>query len=85
MHSRATKIELACIETQRDGAPGVAITMADNGAGFDADRAMAGGQGINGMRSRAEAIGGAFALSSRRGEGAIISVWLPYARKTEGL
>lgn len=81
MHSRATKIELACVEEPRDDAPGVAVSMADNGSGFDVDHTAPGGQGISGMRSRAEAIGGTFALSSVSGKGTAISVWLPYTRR----
>ena len=84
MHSRATRIDLACIEETRDGAPGVAVSMADNGSGFDTNRATPGGQGLGGMRSRAEAIGGAFALSSASDEGTTIMVWLPYVRRTVG-
>ena len=83
MHSGATRIDLACVEEIRGGTPGVTVLMADNGSGFDTDRALPGGQGLRGMRSRAEAIGGAFALSSSLGEGTAISVWLPYVRKPE--
>lgn len=84
MHSSATRIDLACIEETRENASGVTISIKDNGSGFDIGRAVPGGQGLSGMRSRAEAIGGAFTLSSTSGEGTMIMVWLPYIRKSPG-
>lgn len=82
VHSGATRIDLACVEDNRGTASGVTVSIKDNGSGFDTGRLLSGGQGLSGMRSRAEAIGGAFLLSSVPGEGTAISVWLPYVRTT---
>jgi len=83
MHSGATRIHLACVEDVRHDTPGVTVSIKDNGSGFDTLRVASGGQGLGGMRSRAEAIGGTFLLSSVPGEGTAISVWLPYVRKAK--
>lgn len=82
VHSGATRIDLACVEDIRGTVSGVTVSIKDNGSGFDTGRILSGGQGLSGMRSRAEAIGGAFLLSSIPGEGTAISVWLPYVRTT---
>lgn len=84
LHSSATKIDLACVEETSGGAPGVTVSIKDNGSGFDPARTASGGQGLSGMRSRAEAIGGTFLLSSVPGEETIIAVWLPYIRQSDG-
>jgi signal transduction histidine kinase len=84
MHSGATRIDLACVENIIGGAPGVTISIKDNGSGFDTDCTVSRGQGLSGMRSRAEAIGGTFLLFAAPREGTMISVWLPYVRQVEG-
>jgi signal transduction histidine kinase len=57
----------------------VRLTISDDGIGVDPGRSDDGRLhlGISGMRRRAEARGGSFAIESRRGEGTTISVTIP--------
>ncbi|PNE40520.1 MULTISPECIES: histidine kinase [Streptomyces] len=54
----------------------VRLTVADDGAGFAADRDHA-GYGLRGMRTRAEEIGGHATADSRPGQGATITITVP--------
>ncbi|MFE7235475.1 sensor histidine kinase [Streptomyces sp. NPDC002405] len=82
-HSRAHRAEitLSFMDTA------VALDVVDDGAGFDPDaghtaarprRAADGGFGLPAMRSRAEALGGTFAVESAPGQGTAVAVTLPY-------
>jgi signal transduction histidine kinase len=51
------------------------VLVSDDGAGFDGDRDTA-GLGLNNLRRRATAIGGAFALRSMPGRGTALEVTL---------
>ena len=55
----------------------VALTVADDGEGFDATEATS-GFGLTSMRERAEAIGGVFAITTAPREGATIEVEIPW-------
>jgi signal transduction histidine kinase len=57
----------------------VGIQVEDGGAGFDADAALAAGQssGLQGMKERAELLGGEFTLESKTGKGTRLTVELP--------
>jgi signal transduction histidine kinase len=58
----------------------VAVTVTDDGCGFDIDRATAGVPGHLGLQSlhtMAEAAGGTFQVSSRPGAGTTVELWLP--------
>ncbi|MBL8058925.1 MAG: PAS domain S-box protein, partial [Anaerolineales bacterium] len=68
-HARASQ----AFVTARLG-PVVRLTIADNGAGFDAAAVPAGHLGLQIMRERAESVGAKFSLYSERGEGTQISV-----------
>jgi len=58
------------------------LYVVDEGAGFDAEEAMAAGRstGMAGMRERATLLGGDFLVSSTPGEGTTIEVELPLPR-----
>ncbi|GED83909.1 sensor histidine kinase [Streptomyces sp. 6-11-2] len=82
-HARAHRAEitLSFMDTA------VALDVVDDGAGFDPgaghtaarpDRAADGGFGLPAMRSRAEALGGTFAVESAPGQGTAVAVTLPY-------
>jgi len=57
----------------------LAITVSDNGAGFEqgAGTATAGHLGLTGMRERVEILGGSFNLQSAPGQGTVIEASLP--------
>lgn len=67
-------------------AGGVAITVADNGGGFDLGAARSGRLGLTMMRERADEIGAVFEVASQLGGGAVISVrWQGAARSQSSL
>jgi signal transduction histidine kinase len=81
-HAEAATV--AVTVSGRDG--GVAVTVTDDGCGFDIDGAAAGAPGHLGLRSlhtMAEAAGGSFHVSSRPGAGTTVELWLP-ARPRSG-
>ena len=53
------------------------IRIADNGVGFDLAFVRAGGNGLNNMRKRLEAIRGQFAIASQPGHGTQITMTIP--------
>ena len=60
----------------------VALRVADDGRGFDADRAAEGTTdhyGITTMRERAEQVGGHVTIISRPGEGTVVEAVVPVA------
>lgn len=71
----------------RSGPDGVEATVSDHGPGFDPQAAMAlrtdGGQGLLGLRDRAETLGGQVRLTSAPGEGSQIALTLPVQEETE--
>ncbi|NUT18733.1 MAG: sensor histidine kinase [Hamadaea sp.] len=71
-HAEATFVELAlCF---RDGH--VALVVTDDGRGFDLAQ-LSDGFGLTTMRSRAEALGGTFAVESASGRGTVLTAALP--------
>jgi signal transduction histidine kinase len=54
----------------------ILLTVADNGRGFRAEK-TGGGNGIPGMRRRAESAGGSIEWVSRAGEGCSVSIRPP--------
>jgi signal transduction histidine kinase len=63
----------------------VVLTVADNGAGFDVDRAWGKGLGLISMSERVEAVAGMFEIHSAPGEGTrvIITIPIDLAAETE--
>jgi signal transduction histidine kinase len=78
-HTRATAIRVA---TARD-ALGVTVTIADNGQGFDVDRALAQttGRGLHNQQRRAQAVAGSVSWASSAA-GTRFMLWLPLQRAT---
>jgi signal transduction histidine kinase len=79
-HGRATEVDVEVVS--REGGQGVSFSVRDNGAGF-VPRAgmieslrMEGKRGLNGMRQRAELLGGEFSLLSSPEEGTTITITL---------
>jgi signal transduction histidine kinase len=62
------------------GAAGLALTVADDGDGFDPEEALARSRrlGLTSMRERAEALGGSFDIRSEPGAGTTIAVEVPH-------
>jgi len=54
----------------------IRLTLRDNGCGFDPAKSHE-GFGLQGMRERAEEMGGQFSIESSEGNGAVISIVLP--------
>ena len=76
-HTRATEIRVGTATE----ASGVRVTIADNGQGFDVDKAIgeAGGRGMQNQQRRAQVIGGG--VSWRSGpQGTLFTLWLPLKR-----
>jgi signal transduction histidine kinase len=70
-HAGASHVDLSI--SQRTGRR--VVTVSDDGVGFD-ESAVVGGQGVENMRVRAEAINGQLTLRSARGRGTAIEVVL---------
>jgi len=58
----------------------VMLTLEDDGKGFD-PALLSTGYGLRGMRERAEALGGSFAIQSQPGSGSSLQVSLPLRRE----
>jgi signal transduction histidine kinase len=78
-HANASRIMVGCRMELRDGRPGVAIEVADNGQGFDPAEQPK-GHGRKNMLSRAEALGGRLSIHSAPGAGSRTILWLPLLR-----
>ena len=73
-HAEAT---LVSVELTRNGGD-LQLVVSDNGRGFDPDAARdPGHQGLDNMRRRVEAIGGALRIESQAGDGTRIIVQVP--------
>lgn len=63
----------------------VAVQVRDDGVGFDPGTVRATSHGLAGMRHRVEAAGGRLTLTSRPGNGTLLSAVLPLPRNTPEL
>ncbi len=63
----------------RGASNGLALTISDDGEGFDVDAEWGTGLGLISMSERIEAVGGTFDLRSRRGEGTFFTITVPLA------
>jgi signal transduction histidine kinase len=59
------------------GASMVALTIADDGVGFDVDAVSQGGLGLLSMRERVESVGGALEIHATPGDGTRLTVTVP--------
>lgn len=78
-HARAGKVE---VRLERIGNE-VRLRVADDGAGFDANRA-ARGMGLKNMRARAEEHGGVLEVVSNPGAGTVVEMRIPCAPGLDG-
>lgn len=70
-HAAAQHVTLRLVERDAD----VLLTLADDGRGFAAERAV--GNGLHNMRLRAEEVHGTFRAASKAGVGTTLTVTLP--------
>jgi len=77
-HAQATQVDIT-LERQRNG---YRLKLADNGVGISDFRADSLSHGIAGMRQRARALGGRFALRTAPGEGTTIESYFPLPRES---
>jgi signal transduction histidine kinase len=70
-HSRATEIR---VMIHRDG-DGLAVSVSDNGVGFDPERNK--GLGLLGMMERVSGLGGRSHIESTQGRGTLLSTYFP--------
>ncbi|HXG66505.1 MAG TPA: ATP-binding protein [Blastocatellia bacterium] len=75
-HSQCTRAEIE-LKTERAW---LALTVADNGKGFDPARS-GDGNGLVSMRRRAAALGGEIVVSSRNGGGTTLMLKVPHKRR----
>ena len=73
--ARAVKIELAAAGTPN--APGLRLTVCDDGRGFDVQHPAAIGRGLRNLRERAAALGGHATFVSAPGAGTAVIVSVP--------
>jgi signal transduction histidine kinase len=73
-HGAATHVDVRL--TRSNGQ--VALSVSDNGKGFDPNRITSGGLGLVNMRERARQLHGTFAVDSERGRGTTVSVTIPF-------
>jgi signal transduction histidine kinase len=71
--SRSVTVDL------RGASNGLALTISDDGEGFDVDAEWGTGLGLISMSERIEAVGGTFDLRSRCGEGTLLTITVPVA------
>lgn len=79
-YARASNVRVD-VKAQKDDS--IAITISDDGRGFDPSQVTAhsmGGTGIRGMRERAELVGGTFHVESAPGHGTKVYLVLPNVR-----
>lgn len=80
-HAQASRVQVRIEEAMG----GIRLRIADDGKGFDPDRApQAGSFGLRGMAERAHAISADLRLKAKPGEGTQVELWLPLAAAKGG-
>jgi two-component system, NarL family, sensor histidine kinase UhpB len=74
-HAQADRIEVRLAACGRD----LDLQVRDNGRGLGPDHAAPGHYGVQGMRERAQSLGGRFAIGAGEAGGTAVSVHLPQA------
>ncbi len=61
----------------KGGGGSLALTIADDGVGFDTEGARRTGLGLTSMQERVDALGGTMAIRSRPGAGTTLDIQVP--------
>lgn len=75
-HANASRVEIVAACGRASGRPRLELCVADDGRGFDANRAQ-GGYGLRGLRERVQALGGECRIDTAPGAGTRIRISLP--------
>ncbi|CAN5334791.1 hypothetical protein BH09PSE6_BH09PSE6_22180 [soil metagenome] len=74
-YAKATTVEVEL----RNAPEGLRLKISDDGEGFDVDRvSQVKKHGLVGMRQRMQALGGQFAVASTKGEGTVVTAFIPW-------
>ncbi|MEO8411001.1 MAG: histidine kinase, partial [Propionivibrio sp.] len=79
-HARASRVDVKLIQEAGEWV----LSIEDDGVGFTYDRRKQGDIGLAGMRERALAVGGRFALTTSPGRGTLIEIRIPVKDNSEG-
>jgi PAS domain S-box-containing protein len=77
-HAQASELDVLLVFDSRE----IRLNLRDNGRGFDPAKRHE-GFGLQGMRERAESMGGQLSIQSAKGHGTVISIVLPVANDSE--
>jgi signal transduction histidine kinase len=77
-HAHASQFDVLLVFESRE----IRLKLRDNGHGFDPAKSHE-GFGLQGMRERAEDVGGQFSIESSEGNGTVISIVLPLTSSAE--
>jgi signal transduction histidine kinase len=80
--ARHAKASEACVTVRRD-AEGLAVSIADDGIGFDPRKEK--GIGLLGMEERVQHLDGAMLVESSPGKGTVLFIRLPFAKHGEAI
>lgn len=81
-HAKATKIVVAAYTSIKEGIPGVAVDIIDNGEGIPSHGSK--GYGLNNMQRRAQIVGGILIITAAH-PGTKVQLWLPTDRSSENI
>ncbi len=84
-HSKSAEIAVLVRNETAAEEKGLYLFISDDGVGFDTARARTGftkHYGLKGMQNRAQLIGALLTVRSSRGEGTLVSVFMPNSAKT---
>jgi signal transduction histidine kinase len=77
-HANANRIDISMAV---EGG-GVAVSIRDDGVGFDPARVRGRGLGLLGMQERIMELGGRLTISSQSGHGSVVSAQIPISQET---
>ncbi|HXI44998.1 MAG TPA: GAF domain-containing protein [Candidatus Acidoferrales bacterium] len=79
-HARARRVEVRLGADERE----VRLSVVDDGVGFDPDAVPPGHLGVDGMRARAERLGGSLSIETGPGAGTSLAVVVPLPERAAG-